>query len=71
MLGAGTGFAMGEKISFMFPFVAGVFQFIMLGTGIYLGSRGKKITEILKAGKKIVEIIPSAVIILLGIIKML
>ena len=69
MLGAGTGFVMGEKISFVFPFAAGVFQFVMLGTGIYLGGEGKKTAAFLKAGKKTAEIIPPVIIILLGIAK--
>ena len=68
MLGAGTGFACGEKAIWLFPVFAGMFQFCFLSLG---DLAGRKIKVPLWAREKIIPYLPPVVIIILGVVKML
>ncbi len=67
MLGAGTGYAIGDGLPLYFPLAAGFSQLLMLCIGIFVGKTGKKIFKNLKRGQKAAEVLPPIFIIIIGI----
>lgn len=65
MLSAGTGFALEARYLFLFPASVGLFQFLFLSIGI---AGGKRINFPAKQ-LKITQLLPGAVIIILGLVK--
>lgn len=66
MLGAGTGFACGEKGVLLFPVFAGAFQFCFLTLGHIAG---RKIKVPLWMQEKVIPYLAPVVIIILGVLK--
>ncbi len=68
MLGAGTGFACGERIVWAFPLFAGTFQYIFLTLGDYAG---RKINVPLWLKEKVIPYLPPIIITVLGVLKII
>ena len=66
MLGAGTGFACGERTMWIFPLFAGFFQFCFLSLGEFAGG---KINISAGIKEKVIPCFAPVIIIVLGIVK--
>ena len=66
MLGAGTGYAIGDGLPLYFPLVAGFAQFVMLCGGIFFGKLGGRFLGAFRSG--FAKILSPILIIAIGII---
>ena len=68
MLGAGTGYAIGDGLPVYFPVAAGLSQLLMLHLGIFIGKIGKNILKDFSKSRKTAELLPPIFIIFIGVI---